>query len=446
MKVQIENVSSYEKKLLFEIPSEVVSQELDSAYRALNRNVKMKGFRPGKVPRPILERYYKTQVEDEVFSKLASDSFQKAVADHQLNPVASPTVLDRSYEAGQELKYTMTVEVKPDIPVDGYTGLEIEKEAVAVSDEEIENRLKTLQDSHAKLKTLEPPRPIREKDFAVVDFEGKVSGKTLDGWNVKDHLVEVGSKTLVGNLDQHLIGLSPNEEKDVSITLPQEYSRKELAGKEVHVHLKVKDVKEKIVPALDDEFAKDAGDFGTLKDLRERIRETTLAQKQAESDRRAKDRIVQKLVEKTPFETPKSLLERRVQNLIARAELSLTRQGMDLEKANIDREKLRESLRPAAEKDVRGILILEKIAQLEKLSVSDEELQKRLEEMAAQLNQRVEAVRKYYEKEDILEDLRGQILEEKTLDFLMKSARITEKPPSAEPETQTQEATPEEKK
>jgi trigger factor len=445
MKVEIEDVSSYEKKLLFEIPPDVVSQELDSAYRALNRNVKIKGFRPGKVPRPILERYYKSQVEDEVFSKLATDSFQKAVADHQLQPVASPTVLDRTYEAGKELKYSMTVEVKPEIPVDGYTGLEIEKETVSVTDEEVEARLHALQESHAKLKSLEPPRAIREKDFAVVDFEGKLSGKPLEGWNVKDHMVEVGSKTLVGDLDQHLIGLSPKDEKDVTLKLPDEYSRKELAGQEIQVHLKVKDVKEKIVPVLDDEFAKDVGDFTALPDLRERLRQNILSQKEADSDRRAKDQMIQKLVEKTQFEIPKSMLERRIQSLIARAELNLSRQGMDLEKAKIDREKLSESLRPGAERDVRGILILEKIAQREKISASDEEVQKKLEEIATQLNQRVEAVRKYYEKEDILDDLRGQILEEKTLDFLMKSAKITEKPSAGEA-PQAQETTPEETK
>ncbi len=446
MKVQIENVSSYEKKLLFEISPEVVSQELDSAYRTLNRNVKLKGFRPGKVPRPILERYYKTQVEDEVFTKLATDSFQKAIADNQLQPVAAPTVLDRTYEAGKELKYSMTVEIKPEIPVAGYTGLEVEKETVSVSDEEVEGQLKGLQDSMAKLKTIEPPRPIREKDFAVVDFEGQASGKPLDGWNVKDHMIEVGSKTLVANLDQHLIGMSPNEEKDVTVTLPQEYSRKELAGQEIQVHLKVKDVKEKIIPSLDDEFAKDVGDFATLQDLRDRLRRQILEQKQEDSDRRAKNQLIGKLIEKTPFEIPKSMLERRMETLVARAELNLSRQGMDFAKANIDREKFRESLRPGAERDVRGALILEKIARLENLSVSKEELDRQLEEIASRVNQRVEAVRRHYEKEEILEDLRGQLLEEKTLDFLMKAAKVTEKPPATGEEAQQETTIPEEKK
>jgi trigger factor len=444
MKVQIEKISPFERKIFFEIPSEVVSQEMESTYRALNRNVKLKGFRPGKVPRSILERYYKSQVEEEVVSKLIKDSYGKAVEEHHLFPVVAPTVLDRTFGAGENFKYTVTVEVKPEMAVEGYLGLEVEKETASVSEEEVQARLKGLQDTHAQLNPLETDRPIQEKDFVILDFEGTLSGRPLEGWKVQDHLVEVGSKTLVGDLDMQLIGLSRNEEKDTSITLPETYSKKDLAGKAIDVHLKVKEVKEKILPRLDDEFAKDVGNFNTLADLKARLRQTLEEEKQAQASQAAKGKLLGMLVEKHPFQIPKSMVERQVETLIARTELRLARQGMKLEEANLDRQKLHDSFLPTAEKEVRGSLVLEKIAEIEKLSISEAEVEASLEKTAAQLNQRVDTVKNYYQKQGLLEDLRAQILEEKTLDFLLSKAKIIERP-SAPAET-PQDARPEETK
>jgi trigger factor len=444
MKVQIENISSFERKIFFEIPSDVVSQEMESTYRALNRNVKLKGFRPGKVPRSILERYYKTQVEEEVASKLIKDSYGKAVEEHRLTPVVEPTVLDRTFEAGKDFKYTVTVEVKPEVAVEGYLGMEVERAKVSVSEDEVEARLKDLQDTHAQLKPLGMNRPIQEKDLVIFDFEGTYSGQPLEGWKAHDHLAEVGSKTLLGNLDLQLIGLSRNEEKDVSITLPETYSKKELSGKSIQVHLKVKEIKEKILPVLDDEFAKDVGNYNTVADLKARLHQTLREQKQAQANQAAKEKLLSMLVEKNPFPISKSMIERQVQTLIARTELRLARQGMKLEEASLDRQQLHDSFMPTAEKEVRGALILEKIAEMEKLSVGEAELEAKFEQMAGQLNQRVEAVKGYYQKEGLLEDLRAQIREEKTLDFLLSQAKIPEGPTG--PAETPQVARPEETK
>lgn len=441
MKVQIENTSPVERKILFEIPSDVVSQEMESSYRSLNRRVKFKGFRPGKVPRSILERYYKSQVEEEVLSKLMTESYEKAVEEHHLTPVAPPTVTDRTFEAGKEFKYTMTVEVKPEVMVEGYLGLEVEKETVSVSEEEVETQLKILQETHAQLKSLETRRPIREKDFALLDFEGSYAGKTLEGWKANDHLVEVGSKTLVGDLDFQLIGLSIGEEKDISITLPETYARKELAGKEIKVHLKVKEIKEKFLPLLDDEFAKDVGDYNTLEELKAHLRKTVEEQKQTRASQAAKEKLLSALVEKQAFPIPQSMVQHQVKTLIARTEQRLAQQGMKLEEAGLDHEKLSKTFLATAEKEVRGSLILNKIAEMEKLSVSEAELEGKLEQIAAQVNQRPEAVKNYYLKKNLLEDLRAQMLEEKTLDFLLSKAKIREgasvfpeEPRSARPE------------
>jgi len=435
MKVQIEDVSPVEKKLFFEIPREVVSQEIESTYRALNRNAKLKGFRPGKVPRPILERYYKTQVSEEVQSKLISDSYVKAVDDRKLFPVSEPAVLERQFEEGKDFKYSVSIEVKPEVGVEGYKGLETEKEKVQVTDADVDARLRELQEHHAQLKPVEIKRPVQEKDFVVFDFEGTLDGKPLEGWKANDHLTEVGRKLLIADLDSHLVGLMPNQEKDIVLTLPEAYGRKELAGKQIQVHVKVKEIKEKILPALDDDFAKDVGDDATLADLKGRLRQTLEEQREAQANQAAKDKLLGRLIEKTSFPVPKSMMDRQVRTIMSRAEVRLASQGVRINPQDPDRQKIRESLLPTAEKEIRGMLILEKIGELEKISISEDELGKRLERIAQELNQRPEALRSFYQREDRLDDLRAQMCEEKTLEFLLSQAKITEKTSSSpEPE------------
>ncbi len=423
MKVQIESSGPFERKLSFEIPGDIVSREIESSYKTLNRSVKLKGFRPGKVPRSILERYYKAQVEEEVFSKLINDSFSKAITEHHLSPVSPPSLVDRNFEAGKEFKYTLTVEVKPDIKVDGYLGLEILKEKITVTEEEIEARLQDLQEAHAQMKPLDENRPIQEKDCVILDFEGSLEGKPLKDWKVNDHLVEVGSKTLVGELDAKLVGLSAGEERDMPVRLPDNHPSKELAGKEIMVHLKVKEIKEKVLPALDDEFAKDVGHFNSLTELRDQVRTTLSQQKQARADQAAKDRLLETLIQRDAFALPPSMVDRRIETMIARTRLRLAGQGLKPEETNMDAQKLKDALRPAAEKEIRAGLILEGIAKAEKLSVEPSELNQRLAQIATQMKQRPEAVKAYYEKEGLLENLRAQILEEKTLDFLLGQAK-----------------------
>jgi trigger factor len=361
-----------------------------------------------------------------VVSKLIEDSYEKAVEEYHLAPVASPQVLDRTFETGQDFKYTVTVEVKPEVSVEGYRGLEVEKAAVRVTEEEVEARLKMIQDSHAQLKPVEIDRPLQEKDFAVIDFEGRLDEKPLEGWKAKDHLVEVGSKTMVGGLDQKLVGLPLQKDQDLVITLPEDYPRKELAGKEIKVRVRAKEIKEKVLPALDDELAKEAGDFQTLQELKDRLRRSLEEQKQTRAEQAAKEKLLDLLREKHPFPVPKSMIDRQVEVILARTESRLAGQGMKFDSDNLDPQKLRESLTPLAEKEVRGRLILEKVAEMETITASEADLQQRLEQLAAQMNQRAEAVKSQLQKKDRLEDLRAVIQEEKTLDFLLSQAKIVE--------------------
>ncbi len=424
MQVEIENLNPLEKKLSVRIPADVVTREMEATYRSLNQKIKLKGFRPGKIPQSILSRLYKNQVEEEVANKLISHSLAEAVKEYNLAPVSEPNVLNHAFTAEKDFTYAVSFEVKPEFTVQDYVGLEIEVPEVVVTEEEIETELKKLQENHAQLKPLEESRPVREKDMVLVDFEGTWAGQPIEGWRVVNHLVEAGSGTLVGDLDKNLIGMHMGEEKDVNLTLPADYLKKDLAGKEISVHLKVKEIKEKILPEVDDEFAKDLGEYQTIKDLKEHLNNLITERKKEEIRQITKEKILDKLVAQHSFSVPKSMIERQVQSFLARAELQLAREGRRIESASPEGEKLRETFLPLAEREIRGSLILEKIAEKEKISVSESEVDAHLEKLAKRLNRRVEAVKNLYQQRNLMDELRQQVLEEKTLDFLIEKAKI----------------------
>jgi len=424
MQVEIENLNPLEKKVSVRIPADVVTREMEATYRSLNQKIKLKGFRPGKVPQSILSRLYKNQVEEEVANKLISHSLAEAVKEYNLAPVSEPNVLNHAFTAEKDFTYAVSFEVKPEFTVQDYVGLEIEVPQVVVTEEEIETELKKLQENHAQLKPLEESRPVREKDMVLVDFEGTWAGQPIEGWRVVNHLVEAGSGTLVGDLDKNLIGMHMGEEKDVNLTLPADYLKKDLAGKEISVHLKVKEIKEKILPEVDDEFAKDLGEYQTIKDLKEHLHNLITERKKEEIRQITKEKILDKLVAQHSFSVPKSMIERQVQSFLARAELQLAREGRRIESASPEGEKLRETFLPLDEREVRGSLILEKIAEKEKISVSESEVDAHLEKLAKRLNRRVEAVKNLYQQRNLMDELRQQVLEEKTLDFLIEKAKI----------------------
>lgn len=424
MQVEIENLSPLEKKISVKIPADVVTREIEATYRALNQKIKLKGFRPGKIPQSILARLYKNQVEEEVATKLINDSLAEAVKEHNLAPVSEPNVINHAFTTENDFTYAVSFEVKPELTVQDYLGVEIEVPEVVVTEEELNTELEKLQENHAQLKPLEDLRPVRAKDMVLVDFEGTLAGQPIEGWKVVNHLVEAGSGTLIGDLDKSLIGMQIGEEKDINLTLPVDYLKKELAGKEITVHLKVKEIKKKILPPVDDEFAKDLGEYQTVKDLKEHLHRLIEERKKEETRRITKEKILEKLVANYSFSVPKTMIERQVQSFLARAELQLAKEGRRIESATPEGEKLRETFLPLAEKEVRGSLILEKIAEIEKISVSEAELDAYLEKLAKRLNRRVEAVKSLYQQRNLMDELRQQVLEEKTLDFLIEKAKI----------------------
>ena len=425
MNITVEEISSIKKKISVEIPIEQVTGEVESLYREVGKQAKIKGFRPGKIPRDILERYFKDYVKAEAIQKLIQETYPAALSEKDLHPVSPPVIDPGDLEKGKPFNYSATIEVKPEIKIDGYIGLNIEGKKESAKDEEVEGRLKGLQDLHAQLKTVTEPRAVRSGDHVLIDYTAMMDNKPSEEGKATDFNVEVGAGRFIPALEEKMIGLNPDEEKEIAVPFPEDYGYKKWAGKTVSFLVKVKEVKEKILPLLDDEFAKDLGDYSSLEDLKTKLKEGIEKEKELTFDRQLKDQVVDQLIQANPFEVPESLVVEQAKALVSDTKMRLATQGIALKNLNIPEEKLQEDYREVAQKQVRTYLILEKIAAQEGITVTDEEADERLRSISEKTHQKLDVVKRYYEKNGLIPELKSGILTDKTLDFLLGKANIS---------------------
>ena len=424
MRASAEEISPIKKKITVQIPEDEVGKEVESIYKELGRTAKIKGFRPGKVPRDILERYFRDYVKAEVVRKLIEESYPKALTETHLEPVSPPVVDPGEFAQGKPFQYSAVIEVKPEIKLEGYTGLKIEGKREEVKDEEVEERLKALQNLHSNLKTVSETRTIQAGDFVILNYEASLNGKPLEGGKAIDFTVEVGSGQFIPAFEEKIIGLKPEEEKEIEVTFPQDYGYQKWAGQTISFQVKIKEIKEKILPPLDDEFAKDLGDYSSLGDLKAKLTEDIKKEKELALERQLKDLVVDRLLEANPFEVPESLVEEQAKAMVSDTKLKLAAQGVVFKNLGVSEEKLHEDYKAMAPKQVRTFLILDKIADQEGIAVTDQEAEDRLKEMSERTHQKFEVVKQYYEKNGLLPEVKAGILRDRALSFLLEKAEI----------------------
>ena len=425
MNVTVEEISSIKKKISVEIHVDQVTKEVESFYQQVGKQAKIKGFRPGKIPRDILERYFKDHVKSEVIQKLIQESYPAALSEKDLHPVSPPVIDPGELESGKPFQYSATVEVKPEIKIDGYIGLNIEGKKESAKEEEVEERLKGLQNLHAQLKTVPELRPIQSGDHVIIDYEARMDNKPLEEGKAVDFTVEVGGGRFIPALEEKLVGLNLEEEKEIEVPFPEDYGYKKWAGKTVSFLVKVKEIKEKVLPPLDDEFAKDLGDYASLENLRAKLKEEIEKEKELMLDRQLKDQMIEQLIQANSFEIPESMVVEQAKALVSDTKLRLAGQGIALKNLNIPEEKLQEDYREVAQKQVRTYLILEKIAAQEGITVTDEEADERLQSISERTHQKFDVVKRYYEKNGLIPELKAGILTDKTLSYLLEKANIS---------------------
>ena len=422
MKTVIEEINPVKKKLTIEVEAESVANELDKAIKDIGKKAKIPGFRPGKAPKNVVQLHYGEEVRSEVINRLISDSYLTAIREHNLNPVGMPQIENITpFDKGSSMSYTAIVEVRPNITLGTYDGIEVKEQNLAVTDEELSQTLDHLREMYAQLEVVED-QLLAKDHTAIIDFAGFRDGKPIEGATATDHMLAIGSGNLIPGFEEKLLGMKKGENREIEVTFPADYTNKELAGKDARFTVTLKEIKKKVLPELNDEFAKDIGGNKTVDELKGRVKEDLEGRKRDELASAQREELMTKLVDAHAFEVPQGMVENELQAMARQQAARYARQGMDIK--SFDVKKYLEKNRDLARQRVKGTLLLEEIADKEKILVSDQELSASIAAMAKSAGQTADAVRKYYEAQDGgLENLRASLIQEKTLGLLLSRAK-----------------------
>jgi trigger factor len=412
------------REISVEIPAADVARETESQILRYQKSARLPGFRAGHVPASIIKQRFGEGLKSDVAEALIPKYFQREAEKQGLIPVSQPRVTDLHMHDGEPLRFKASFEILPEIQVEGYKELRADKPEITVADEEIEQALNNVREQHATYATIEN-RPLAEGDFAQASMDGKpkdgkdVADAKANPVHMDDVLIEIGGKNTVPEFTQNLTGASAGDERAFDVSYPEDIPDKRLAGKTFVYKVKINGIKQKSLPELNDDFAKELGEFSSLDQVRKQIRENMQAERQHDAEREAKDKLVAELVKRNEFEVPESLVDRQIDLRLERGLRALAAQGMKMEDLKkMDLPRLRAGQRDQAVNDVKSSLLLERIADLEKIEVSDEEVNREIESLAQQSKQTSEAVRVRLTQDGGLDRIRNRIRSEKTLNFL----------------------------
>ncbi len=425
MKVKSEKVSDIKKKIEVTLPMGMVQQAIEVAYGKLQKKVNLKGFRPGKAPRAMLEKHYREDAEQDAVQELVGSSYGLALEETQEQPVSHPDIKLIQFGGDKELIYEAVFEIRPEVKVKDYKKLKLKKDAAQVTEEEVAKSLQEMQEQAAQL----IPVTIRTRpqvgDFAVVDYQGSVDGKAIPGGEVKDYIAPLGAKTLFPEIEEALLGTEVGEKKTIQVKMPDNFEDKKLAGKSVTYQIEVKGIKEKKLPELNDDFAKDLGPYQTLEEIRQKLREAIQKRKEGDAQAKLHRDLLQKLAEENPCSVPEAMVHAELDHMYQRLEGNLKQQGMTPEKIGITRELFVEKNHEEAVLQVKGGLFFDTIATEQGITVTPEEVEQKIVEMAKASGQAPEHWMKHYREKKLLPGLQMALREEKTLAFVLSQVTIT---------------------
>jgi trigger factor len=424
--VKVEEISPVKKKLSFEIPWDDVKKGLDEVYRDVAKTARIRGFRQGKIPRNILERHYKEHVEGETVTKLVNQFYWDAVKEHDIRVVAQPQVDQQGIEPEKNFSFTATVEVEPLLTPVGYLDLELEKEEPAVTQQDIDNRLKEIQQMFATMQDIEEERGLAAGEFATLDFEGSLAGEALKELKAENYFLEVGSNILVPGFEDQLVGMKKGETRLVQVRFPDDYQAAHLAGKDVSFSVVLKGLKEKKLPEINEDFVKNFEKYDSLESLKADIGKSLEAEKKAQIGEDLRKSIVDKLLENkgNEFDVPPSFVERQIFQMMADTQRRLLSRGMDKKTATELTVKMHDTFRDEARRIVLTALIIKNISRIENISAGEDEVEERIRMMAESRGQTVEALRESLDKDDMLDHIANEILHQKVFDFIESKAKI----------------------
>ena len=430
MNVNIENTSALRRKMTIEIEPDEINRELDRAYNELKRSVVLKGFRPGHAPRPLLERFFGDQVRGDVTQKLVKEYTEKALEENSLTPVIPPEIVTEETDLKKALKFSAVFDLKPELQVKDYQDLKVQTPEIKVTEEEVDVELARMRERRGVLKKVEGRTTVAENDFVVAAFEAFEDGKSVEGAKVDDRLLKVSKETLAHGLDEVLLGAEAGSEVRKPRSYPADYVEKEIAGKNVEWRATVKEIYSHVVPELDAEFAKDEG-FDDLDALRAKAREVLEMRSRNEANGRARQGLLELIIERNPVELPESLVARETHNVEHELAQSFEATGMSHEEAHARARENADDIKTRAEKRSRSALIVDAIADQENIDVTDDEVAERIGQMVTYAGRARDQMAEHYRSEENRAALKQVMRREKTLDMLLNRAQGESAAPAA---------------
>lgn len=435
MPFRVEDVSSVKKTLHIEVPHEEVVQELDKAYNQLKKSAKVKGFRPGKVPRSVLERMFKKDVHADVSSRLIQSSFIDAIKQTELKIVGNPELDPPALNADSAYEYEATVEITPDIGDIDFKGLELKRTLYEPRDDEVDVQLKALQKSMARHEKITEDRPAQINDFVLIDLEGTQDGKPVAEFaKTENFSLQLGKAVISEDVDHQIVGMKPGDSKTFTTEFDKDFPNENLAGLNISFNVVLNEIRQEILPPINDAMAKKAGPYQTLDELKKVILDNIKQGYEKRKEQELNEQIFKELIARTTFEVPDAMVEMELEGIIEEAERSFAYRNTSLEEMGLSRETIAEKYRDTAINQVKRHLILGKIIDQEKLEIDDQELESGLKEMSENFNQPLEGIKQYYDQnKEKLDLFKHTLLEKKAITLILESSKLED----VQPETET---------
>ena len=412
MSVQVENLEKNMVKLTIEVPAEELEKAIDAAYKKQKNQIRIPGFRKGKVPRAMVEKMYGVEVfYEDAANTLMQQNYPSAVEESGVDIVSRPSIDVVQIEKGKPFIYTAEVAVRPEVTLGKYMGVTVTKIDTSVSDDEVAEALEQQRNNNARTISV-TDRPVAVGDTAVIDFEGFVDGVAFEGGKGENHPLEIGSHTFIDNFEDQLVGKNAGDEVEVNVTFPEQYQAADLAGKPATFKVKINEIKAKELPELDDEFAQDVSEFDTLAEYKESLKKNLEEKKENEAKRTKEDEAVQKIIDKSKMDIPEAMIDTQCETMIEEFAQRIAQSGLSMDQylqfSGLTVDGLKEQVRPEALSRIQASLVLEQIAKDENIEVSDDDVNAEIEKMAASYGMEADKLKEYMgdaEKESMKKDL-----------------------------------------
>lgn len=427
MKVQVEALDGVTKKVEVLIPEEVIASIRESIYDEVRKNAKIKGFRPGKVPKAIITQYYKEYIEEETRKRMLQDTMWEALKEANVDPIIEPVADFLEGDKG----YTLECEILPEIELPEYKGVEVEADPVVVTDADVDSRIENMRAFHASFEAKEGEAIAEKGDFVVIKYQGYLNGEPVKQIAAESYPLELGNAMLMPEFENSVIGMKANEERDIEVPFPDDYPDKEIAGKKISFKVTVKEIKRKVLPELNDEFARDMS-YENLDVMKVGAREELIKEKEGFRKRELTNLAMEALIKDRDIPVPKRFLDKRVQGMIEEAQSRYQQSNFSEEEMRSITENMHETFGKRAAERIKVEIILARIAEKEGLKVEDSEVEERLKTIAQDANKTYNEVKGIYEQYGLMAGVRDQILEEKAVDLVLANAVV--KAPSKEKE------------